>query len=292
MLKKLLQYGFYPTVMFFSMFTAWYLVGSGKPLFLSMLIPVLLSSLIIFAFEFIMPYEKSWRGTKKIIGIDILHSLVTSLLITPTLKALILALLIKYETFFATLALWPSELPFMIQLILAILLADLLIYMTHRWMHSSKLGWRIHVVHHTTEKMNLWAASRTHPLNSILVYTLEVGTLLFLGTPSEVLAVWTVFMSVNGFLSHSNIDLKLGFLNRVFSTPALHRVHHNPDWKYSNSNFGNTTCVWDQLFGTYLLPDKEVRKQGIMMHKVPENYFDHLMVPFVLDRYKVQKQQE
>jgi sterol desaturase/sphingolipid hydroxylase (fatty acid hydroxylase superfamily) len=231
-------------------------------------------------------FELNWRPTKKILKIDILHSLITSLMVTPFMKFLILAFLMKYHESLNFLNIWPSDLSFLIQIPLAILLADLLIYISHRFMHATDLGWRIHVIHHTTTKMNIWAASRTHPLNSMLVYTTEIGVLLILGIKPEVLAIWTVFMSVNGLFEHCNIDLRLGFLNRVFATSDVHRVHHSSNWENSNSNFGNTTVIWDQVFKTYNLPAEPIREQGIKMHHIPESYIDHMKAPFLLNKYK------
>jgi len=246
----------------------------------------LISNAIVWATEFYIPFNEQWRPSKKILSIDIAHALITALFVTPILKMLLLAGLVKYDLASSGLGLWPSAWPLILQILLAILLADLLIYLLHRLMHATELGWKIHVVHHTTEKMHFWASSRTHPINSIIVYTTEVGVLLLLGISTEALAIWTVFMSVNGLLSHCNIDLRLGVLNRIFSTADVHRVHHSTNWEFSNSNFGNTTCIWDQVFGTYKLPIEPIRIQGIQMHKIPENYLDHMKAPFVLDHYK------
>ena len=285
--RNLLAHAFYPVVVGGSMYLSWYFLKNNYSIFYAMVIPLLISNAIVWATEFYLPFNLDWHPSKKILGIDIAHALITALFVTPILKMLLLAGLVKFDLASSGLGLWPHSIPLIFQLILAILIADLLIYVLHRVMHATDLGWKIHVVHHTTEKMHFWAASRTHPLNSMLVYTIEVGVLLLIGINAEALTVWTVFMSINGVLSHCNIDLRLGILNRIFATADVHRVHHSTRWDYSNSNFGNTTCIWDQVFGTYKLPSEPVRIQGIKMHNIPENFLDHMKVPFILDKYKI-----
>ena len=44
---------------------------------------------------------------------------------------------------------------------------------------------------------------------------------------------------------------KLGWLDKVFNTPSVHRVHHASNKHYHDKNFGGILMLWDQLFGTY-----------------------------------------
>ncbi|NJR20066.1 MAG: hypothetical protein HC777_00135 [Hyphomonadaceae bacterium] len=34
-------------------------------------------------------------------------------------------------------------------------------------------------------------------------------------------------------------------------TPALHLIHHSPNFAETNSNFGFSTIIWDRIFGTF-----------------------------------------
>ena len=40
-------------------------------------------------------------------------------------------------------------------------------------------------------------------------------------------------------------------MDRVFVTPATHRVHHGSNPEYIDKNFGAVLVVWDRLFRTY-----------------------------------------
>lgn len=286
-LTTFISYALFPTVMAFGLFLSWSLRQADFSVTASMVSALIVANTIIWAFEFIQPFEISWRPPAQSLTLDIIYALSTSLFITPLFKLGMVSLIDHYNLGSSALNIWPHTWPLFFQVCLAILLADLVVYTVHRWMHSTKIGWRLHVIHHSTKYMNFWAGSRSHVFNVALVYIGEVGLLLLLGINTETLAFFTVFIAINGVFEHANIELKHGFLNRIISTAEVHRVHHSTNWDYSNSNFGTSTTVWDQVFGTYCLPEEEIRVQGIVMHQIPEKYLEQLKAPFVLDRYKV-----
>jgi hypothetical protein len=45
---------------------------------------------------------------------------------------------------------------------------------------------------------------------------------------------------------------KLGWFDRIFSSPSNHRVHHAVNGAYVDRNFGQVLIIWDRLFGTYV----------------------------------------
>jgi sterol desaturase/sphingolipid hydroxylase (fatty acid hydroxylase superfamily) len=228
-----------------------------------------------------MPYQKSWKYGLSEFKLNLIHQLTNSLIVIPFAKYII-----EWSNQYLLIQpIWPVNWSIPFQIILAVLIADFCIYLSHRFMHSSRIGWRIHAIHHTTIKMNFLAASRSHPFNAFIIYSLEVGLMLLLGIPEIILVTWTVFMSAVGLFSHSNIDLKWGLFNTFLVTPEVHRVHHHLDWNHSNSNFGNTTCLWDRLFGTYMMPKENILVQGLKEYTIPANYRKHLTSPFTLKRY-------
>ena len=81
-------------------------------------------------------------------------------------------------------------------------------------------------------------------------------TLLGVDISQYVFLVWcTVFAA---FLSHCNVKLPWGPLNRVLITPDNHYWHHAKDLpKPYGVNFASNLMLWDHLFGTFHLPDHE-----------------------------------
>lgn len=285
MLKKIFKYSFYPGLILSALIITWSLRVNEAIDIKYMFLILVVANGIIWAFEFIYPYHLEWRPDKKTLKLDILYSLSAAILITPLLKLMLFKLYTSFDWNF--LNIWPKDWPVAIQLLLAIVYADFFIYWFHRWCHLHDSGWRLHVIHHTPSKLHFWASARTHPFNLFIFYTTEVGVLVFLGIGNDVLALWTLFLGINGQFQHCNIDIKPGIFNWFFQTCATHRVHHSPNWKYSNSNFGNQTVVWDHIFGTYYLPKEDIKETGIKMHKIPESYIEQLKIPFNLEKYKV-----
>ena len=44
------------------------------------------------------------------------------------------------------------------------------------------------------------------------------------------------------------MDKTLGW---IFFTPNMHKVHHEQDQHYTDSNFADIFILWDRLFGTF-----------------------------------------
>jgi hypothetical protein len=53
------------------------------------------------------------------------------------------------------------------------------------------------------------------------------------------------------FWIHTELVPPLGWFEKVFNTPALHRVHHAINPRYLDKNHGATFSLFDRLFGTY-----------------------------------------
>ena len=252
---------------------------------------VFLVGALLLVVERLMPHSERWKPTWGTVGIDVLHNIVTAALVAPLVRAVVFALLVGVGAQLATaigFGLWPSDLPLALQLLLALVVADLGAYSAHRVMHLTRAGWRVHAVHHSAAKLHVMASARTHPLNAVLTLTCETGPLILLGISPAALGAWTVYKAVNGLLQHANIALRPGWLSYVVATSDVHRYHHSVHLDESNRNFGNTTMLWDHVFGTFHLPRGEEPglDVGIADAAIPESYWAHLAVPFRLSHYE------
>ena len=242
--------------------------------------------------EAVHPARHDWGATLKSAAMDLVHSLVTSAGSAQLARALIMgavasASIALSEAWGATL--WPTSWPFALQLGFAVLVSDLGAYIGHRTLHAVGWGWRLHAVHHTTERFNFWASGRSHPLNGAITFGLETGAVVLLGIPADVLVVLTSLKSVNAMLQHSNVDFQPGWLSRILATNvahAWHHAYHPPQGRVVN--FGNTTTVWDQVFGTFHVPADDALPPALGNEDVdiPEHYGWHLIAPFVFHRFR------
>ena len=65
---------------------------------------------------------------------------------------------------------WIQSLPFVLELLLILLVADLVQYWTHRAYHETWL-WRLHAVHHSAKYMDWMAGSRLHIIEVLITRT-------------------------------------------------------------------------------------------------------------------------
>ena len=128
---------------------------------------------------------------------------------------------------------------------------DFVFYWYHRAQHRVRFMWCAHVVHHSSEHMNLGTALRqspTGPFTRALVY----WPLPLLGFHPLLVASAGAVATIYGFWTHTEVVRKLwGPLEWLLVTPSHHRAHHGSNPEYVDRNYGNVFVVWDRLFGTF-----------------------------------------
>jgi sterol desaturase/sphingolipid hydroxylase (fatty acid hydroxylase superfamily) len=125
-------------------------------------------------------------------------------------------------------------------------------YWWHRLSHEVNVLWAAHVVHHHSEDYNLAVALRqsmTTWATSLPFYL----PLALLGVPTLHFAVILGVSTLYQFWIHTELVKPLGWFEKVFNGPSLHRVHHAINPRYLDKNHGAIVSFWDRLFGTYEL---------------------------------------
>jgi len=235
-----------------------------------------------------IPYETHWRATPRHYGLDLLHTVSTGLTTECGRAVALGALVWSCGTLSNAMDMnfWPAEQVIWAQLAGALLLGDFGAYWVHRSCHRSPWLWRIHAMHHTSERLYVFSSGRNHPINALMAYGSQLLPLILLGAPMDVIALLSVFTGVHGMLQHANIDLHHGWLNHVFATADLHRWHHSTRHDDSNTNFGSNLILWDWVFSTRYLPaHRTVHAVGLPELHLPENFLHHLISPFRLHRW-------
>ncbi len=132
----------------------------------------------------------------------------------------------------------------------AVLVWDFIYYWNHRFMHSARYLWAIHVVHHSSERYNLSTALR-QPVADALGTFLPYGGLALFGVQPELIATARGVNLLYQYWIHTDTIHSLGPLEEVLNSPSHHRVHHGSNPKYLDRNHGGILIVWDRLFGTF-----------------------------------------
>jgi len=254
-LKTLLQHTMFPVTMIATLYIGFMMVENGvtiSTLFAFAMIPVIYG-LIFAPFERLMPYSRKWLEDENGPSVDIMmffSGVLWSGISKYLVSALLLIQMVEWVEPYGH-QIWPTELPGFAQVFLFLLLKDFFRYWYHRWMHEVPFMWRWHAVHHSVERLYWLNGIRSHPLE-IIVQTLIWAVPLALLQPSpEIVLVSTLMALSIGIFQHSNIDLKLGFWEYIFSIGDNHRYHHYPIKGIGDSNYGGEFIVWDILFGTF-----------------------------------------
>jgi len=139
----------------------------------------------------------------------------------------------------------------------AILGWDFIYYWNHRFMHSSRYMWAIHVVHHSSERYNLSTALR-QPVADALGTFAPYGLLCLVGINPALIAQARGVNLLYQYWIHTDTIPKLGPFETLFNTASHHRVHHGSNRQYLDRNHGSILIVWDKLFGTFEPEDETV----------------------------------
>ena len=161
--------------------------------------------------------------------------------------------------------------PILITLLL-LMVSDFGIYWVHRVHHESRIFWPFHSLHHSAEVMTPITVFRKHPvydLISTMVKGVFIGCLqgVFLAVFSQdpafvtivgVNAGYFVFNMAGSNLRHTHIWLSFGrVIEHVVISPAQHQIHHSIAPKHHNKNYGEVLAIWDWMFGTLYVPERE-----------------------------------
>ncbi len=250
---------------------------------------ILLSYIAIAVLERLVPLHEEWRRDKGDLKADIGLG-VTNAIVNGAVQPLTFAASVSLAGWISThygVRLWPAEWPLMLQLIPALLIAELVEYSWHRSMHEIPWLWRIHATHHSANRLYWFNALRFHPIDLLVAGPGKLIPLGILGADAPVIALVGVFSAVHGVYQHANIPCRLGPLNWVFSMAELHRWHHSPEIEEANHNYGGNLIFWDIVFGTRYLPkDREPPVEiGIGdMPNFPQGFGALMLSPFRWER--------
>ncbi|RTL44195.1 MAG: sterol desaturase family protein [Burkholderiales bacterium] len=135
-------------------------------------------------------------------------------------------------------------------LLACVVMYDFCDYWLHRASHECAFFWAAHAVHHQSEHFNLSTALRQESLYTVVGAPFFLPMAL-LGVPTEQYALAGIVVLFYQYWIHTEHIGRLGWLDRVFSTPSNHRVHHAVNPPYLDRNYGAILVLWDRLFGSF-----------------------------------------
>ena len=145
-------------------------------------------------------------------------------------------------------------LPVWSELLLALFLLDLAIYLQHRLFHCVPVLWRLHRMHHADLDVDVTTGARFHPVEILLSLGIKFLVVVPLGASPVAVLLFEIALNGSSMFNHSNVRVAPAIeraLRWLVVTPDMHRVHHSVVRRETDSNFGFNFPWWDRLFGTY-----------------------------------------
>jgi sterol desaturase/sphingolipid hydroxylase (fatty acid hydroxylase superfamily) len=173
---------------------------------------------------------------------------------------------------------WARSLPLGLQAFLVLFLADFIGYWLHRAAHLTRL-WRVHAVHHSSERLDWLSAVRVHPLDTLLSRTVHAALLVPFGFDFRLLAAYAPLLGLYALFLHANVPFGYGPLRYVIASPAFHRFHHSSEPAARNRNFAGFFPLFDLVFGTFYLPQRRTLTLGAG-EPIPSGIARQLLHPF------------
>jgi len=278
--KTFFQYSIYPVFML----TAWalllYLLPRGVNYYAATVSVIALFGLLALGLERLLPYEQAWLDGPDW-NLDFTYYLVNYLIkVTAQFGVLWLSTAVSFFRWF------PTGLPFWGQVLLALTVIDFFLFLVHWQSHRYEWLWKLHAVHHSSERLYFLNGEKRHALHQILEGLPGIGVCLLIGTPPPVIAAALALLAINMMMQHTNLDYRAGFLKKLFCVAELHRWHHRADYADAQVNYGAWLTAWDRLFRTaYDAPAmnnaETLGPVGIREEpRFPKSYLGQLTYPF------------
>lgn len=200
------------------------------------------------ALDLVTSKERRWKDTMANLAIFVAHQVVEK----TALASLGFVALLPF--FYLT----PLSIPMTAWTwILALLVADFTYYWMHRLEHEHRILWASHSVHHSSNDYNLTVGFRLSLVEGFFEWAFLIPMILIGFNPFQAIVGLVIIAQYQHWV-HTERVTKLGWLDEIFNTPSVHRVHHGSNRQYLDKNYGGILMIWDKLFGTFAREEEKV----------------------------------
>lgn len=219
--------------------------------------------------QMVFPREK-FSSSLKDIKQDVIWFLINEIGMTFVIVKVTFFLSSYFNSVFAPMigTINLSQLSFLPQICLFILILDFISYWSHRIQHSTRL-WEIHKLHHSVKSLSPFSSFRHSFLENIYNSSIVIILTSFISLSPEVRNYGVMIFTYVCVIQHTNIKVHIPqIFKKLFITPDCHVTHHSKtNFVKYGQNFGFIFSIWDQLFRTY--QDKEYSELTIGIEEDP-----------------------
>ncbi len=173
-----------------------------------------------------------------------------------------------------------GRLPWLVQLLLATLVADIAEYWIHRAFHTVPWMWRFHAIHHSSKALDWIAGSRAHVVEDVAVRGLILIPMMLI-FPRGINVAYLIFVNFHATWAHCNFGPTIKWLEPFVVQPRYHHWHHTSEKEAIDKNFAIHFPWIDKIFGTYFLPvgDKWPDNYGLDNETIPDRFWAQFFYP-------------
>jgi len=152
--------------------------------------------------------------------------------------------------------------PWAERVVVAVVVYDFLAFAIHVALHRWETLWAVHKVHHSSPELDWLATTRAHMFENLVRQVGAQAPLFALGFRATTVAPVLVVYASFALYGHSNLRAVPRWVEGVFVTPRVHRVHHVP--ATSRQNFGTVFTLWDRLFSRFAPAEAEADADQVL----------------------------
>jgi sterol desaturase/sphingolipid hydroxylase (fatty acid hydroxylase superfamily) len=173
-----------------------------------------------------------------------------------------------------------ARMPWVLQFVFAIVVADVAEYFIHLAFHKVPFLWRFHSIHHSSKGLDWIAGSRSHFVDDTLVRAFILAPLM-LGFSQSIILAYLIFVTLHATLSHCNFRLTVKWLEKYLVMPRYHHWHHTSQKEGIDKNFAIHFPWIDKIFGTYYYPDEWPERYGLDGEEISPRFLGQTIEPFI-----------
>ncbi len=179
-----------------------------------------------------------------------------------------------------SLAQFVGRMPWLVQLLMAIVVADIAEWTIHWALHKVPFLWRFHSIHHSSKALDWIAGSRSHFVDDTLVRGFILVPLM-LGFSQTIILAYLVFVTLHATWTHCNFRPNAKWLEPYLVMPRYHHWHHSSQKEAIDKNFAIHFPWIDRLFGTYHFPAEWPVTYGLDGEEIPQGFIRQTYEPFM-----------
>jgi len=173
-----------------------------------------------------------------------------------------------------------SRMPWLLQFVLAAVVADLAEWFIHWALHKVPFLWRFHSIHHSSPALDWIAGSRSHFVDDTLVRGFILVPMM-LGFSQGIIVAYLIFVTLHATWCHCNFGPSVKFLENYLVMPRYHHWHHSSQREAIDKNFAIHFPWIDRIFGTHYLPETWPKTYGLGGEVIPTGFWRQTIEPFV-----------